>query len=767
MLGDSCVLLHIGEPSSSVYTELYAIIRADELAEMRIKFRSLQPTSNDYFSYQQNVGLAKDSLWALIVPASSGRNRCLLQGTELPIIADLKNSLEMAGIKSPVRVLRDFLKTYPDHLDARLHLLTALREISVERTTNALELDVKVARDEVASLFSNSIFVDTGLLDDKKLSPERDVAIWEPYAQELQSLFASEDWSLVPFLTFPLEQYPAEVCSPIMIQTYRLILPKIEASLEEYPINPHLWLLYGWMASIARQNSATALLDRLTPPPDIQWPREDHWPPLYVTSLLIAEAREKGNWELIAEILIQHWPKYRTQVLLKRMFGADRPFRREVYKGLLDTVWQEYIEPLLESTIKANRVAEAESVLLDIATDKNLNDIIRMAADFALSIGRKDLQPKWLSLQIPEKDKPDIDDFEIRFSINSQSPYLAVINGEKPDIDHIEAMLSQDPLFDWGLRAYLLDTELSESIQQKENWPEGQKHWVLFYKNKICTHGIGLPTEEALINELGSLGLRSPVYVLRRFISEHPYHLAAKESLLEMLRYKVRKKTWELFESGSTAMLADKDDQAIFGDYALLYFQTFPIFVEGGRSRRNEDINSGWNGDFFIHSQLMKNLSISLMPRVEACIRRKPTSVFFWSIWSDMHDLSAGRQYRDLRETLVLSPMDDPLEVPSAIWRRIMMSKYEERSNWHGIIDIQEWRWEMLRESPSRLDEFSWQADISQLLEAYLRLDKSSEANELIRVWSQSPAWQDIRQNAVDLAKKCDKNTLAEQWGKL
>ena len=96
-----------------------------------------------------------------------------------------------------------------------------------------------------------------------------------------------------------------------------------------------------------------------------------------------------------------------------------------------------------------------------------------------------------------------------------------------------------------------------------------------------------------------------------------------------------------------------------------------------------------------------------------------------------------------------------------------MMSKYEERSNWHGIIDIQEWRWEMLRESPSRLDEFSWQADISQLLEAYLRLDKSSEANELIRVWSQSPAWQDIRQNAVDLAKKCDKNTLAEQWGKL
>jgi len=57
--------------------------------------------------------------------------------------------------------------------------------------------------------------------------------------------------------------------------------------------------------------------------------------------------------------------------------------------------------------------------------------------------------------------------------------------------------------------------------------------------------------------------------------------------------------------------------------------------------------------------------------------------------------------------------------------------------------------------------------DIQPLLEAYLRLDKNRQANELIQVCSQSTAWQQIKQSAVDLAKKCEKEVLAEQWEKM
>jgi len=112
----------------------------------------------------------------------------------------------------------------------------------------------------------------------------------------------------------------------------------------------------------------------------------------------------------------------------------------------------------------------------------------------------------------------------------------------------------------------------------------------------------------------------------------------------------------------------------------------------------------------------------------------------------------------------MLSPMSDPLNLLSG---DSVMKRFSARANWQKIIDVQEWRWEALRTSPERLSEYIWSNDMQYLLEAYLRLEKNREADELIRIWSQSPEWSQIKQSAVALAEKCGRTALAEQWRKL
>jgi hypothetical protein len=100
----------------------------------------------------------------------------------------------------------------------------------------------------------------------------------------------------------------------------------------------------------------------------------------------------------------------------------------------------------------------------------------------------------------------------------------------------------------------------------------------------------------------------------------------------------------------------------------------------------------------------------------------------------------------------------------------MLANLFVRRADWLFIIDLQKWRWE---EAIGDLDNFSrlskgiWSMEWKPLLEAYLRLGRDTEASEIVRVSSQSYEWEEIKQTAIGLAKKCGKDVLAEQWGKL
>jgi hypothetical protein len=217
-------------------------------------------------------------------------------------------------------------------------------------------------------------------------------------------------------------------------------------------------------------------------------------------------------------------------------------------------------------------------------------------------------------------------------------------------------------------------------------------------------------------------------------------------------------------------MLSDEDDQTIWGEYASLYRQTFQYFIEQGRPRLMW-AGGPWGSDFFMHSQIMKNLARSFLPSLEACLKRQPTDNFLWGAWATLFDLDENISIKGLVEILVLSPFDGPLDkLPPWDVRRTLLLRYHSKSNWQGIMDLLEWRWEAIlnysEHNPAKLGLQFWE-DTQFLLKAYLYLDKTRDANELVTIWSQSPDWQQIKHGPVIFAEQCGKSALAEQWGKL
>jgi hypothetical protein len=363
-----------------------------------------------------------------------------------------------------------------------------------------------------------------------------------------------------------------------------------------------------------------------------------------------------------------------------------------------------------------------------------------------------------------------MDYLNLELSSNTQiTTYLVLINEAESHRQQIETMISQGQIIDWRLSYFRLGHALSELLRRREGWPEREVHWALFHNSKIIAHGSGLPTEESLIQELELSRVQTPTNILRRFVSEHTAQFEAKAMLLDELKNIAEQKTEKKIGIGAgvdaARMLSEEDDQAIWDEYAVLYRQMLPTFLEQGRPRWTS--HNPYQSEFFIHSQIMKNLARPLLFQVEACLKRQPTDAFLWGVWISLSGLVEHRQFSDLKEILTLSPLDQPLNLPPSGSLEPLLKNYNKRSNWQGIIDVQEWRWEIMKNNSLMLHLFNWSYDMQHLLEAYLNLEKNSDANEFIRVWSLSRSWQEIKPNAIKLAEKCGNKALADQWRKL
>ncbi|MCL1894568.1 MAG: hypothetical protein FWG02_10140, partial [Holophagaceae bacterium] len=696
ILGSACTLLYVGDPNSRMQSELYELLSTEELAEMCINLRSVKADSKEFTDYVSSNGVLRDSLWALLVNEHNFKRQCLIQGVDLPKVDDISSALDRAGIKSPVRVMRDFLKKNPDHLDAREGFSSTLRGIAETRTKQVLNLGF--GNDEygmyqiVYRLVTTEIMVDTSRLDNKVLEPEQDIKIWGEYAQELQTLFNSGDWRLIDI--YPQHWEAVDVCSPTMVQLYRRHLPKVEAFLEAFPLNEHVWKLYGWMVSITKHGNTRALLERIIPPPDSTWPTAE------VLSLVLHEETSKENWSYIAETLLDRWSTDRFEVAyrFRVLTDANTSERfREMENSLRDVAWKDTVRPLLESLIKTKRTEDAEDIISEMVRNTSNNVILRMAGDLAQSLGRADLHSKWLELQIAEKTEPDDYDLGRHLPISQHAISVFILGVEEAIAQQIDPILKQGPLLDWRVIRRRLNPGVTKYLQLREGWPENEIHWVMFNGRKLLADGHGIPTEDVLILELESFRIPTLADSFRRFNRENPDRYDAKEMLLRELKRVSEQKVRMLFGAKAgdieTRDLTEAEDIDIWGEYATLYRQTLPFFLEQGRAG-DAKYAQAFSSELFIHSPTMKLLARRTMPQVEYCLQRQPINYFLWFAWVALSNLTENKRYLDFIEALLLSPqhaLDYPLPLQPI---SIMLNRLASRSDWHGIIAIQERRWE-------------------------------------------------------------------------
>ncbi|MCL1894463.1 MAG: hypothetical protein FWG02_09570, partial [Holophagaceae bacterium] len=420
---------------------------------------------------------------------------------------------------------------------------------------------------------------------------------------------------------------------------------------------------------------------------------------------------------------------------------------------------------------KTKRTEDAEDIISEMVRNTSNNVILRMAGDLAQSLGRSDLHSKWLELQITKKTEPDDYDVDSYLSLTPQSIRIYILSGEETLAQQIDPILKQGRLLEWGVTCHTFSPKVAKYLQLREGWPENEIHWAMFYGRKLLADGHGIPSEDVLILELESFRIPTMADFLRNFIHKNPERYDAKETLLKELKNISEQKTQTLF--GATAgdkeirNLTEAEDIDIWGEYAALYRQTLPYFLDQGRSG-DSSFKQAFSSELFLHSPTMKFLARQFMPQVEDCLQRQPGNIFLWFAWVALSNLIENKHYSDFFQTLVLSPHQRPDFVPPMYPIKILLKRYVSRSDWREVIAIQEMRWETIKQNDT-LGDSQWnQVDEMQtLLEAYLRLDKTKEANEFIEIWSQSEIWPMILPQAVELAKKCGKEALAEQWKKL
>jgi hypothetical protein len=326
---------------------------------------------------------------------------------------------------------------------------------------------------------------------------------------------------------------------------------------------------------------------------------------------------------------------------------------------------------------------------------------------------------------------------------------------------------------DWPLEMEDLNPRLSELLFTREGWPKDGAHWALMDTNRaMLAHGSGAPTAEDILQALELAGKEPPVKRLRRFVSEHPRHVEAKESLLGELGRMARRRTMDMNDSRRSPgekpsmenTLTEEEDWAIWGEYATLYGQVLPLLMECAQPYGPGAVVSYLS---IRSSKALNGVAHALLPQVEAHMRRRPMDGYLWDKWILLSDAGGQSRFKGLKSSTTLSPLDDPLDFPPEGPRLVLSIRYMIKGNWQEMVDLHEWRWEAVKGGIAS-GAMGETVDTSGhfLLNAYLNLGKDHEAEAIVEILRQTPAWGWLQDQAVGLAKQLGKDALAERWAK-
>jgi len=360
-------LLVFEDESKPIMPSVRKLLQEDGIADLDLVPRTLPKGSELAVALQRRFAIDPNTRWAVL----NSKEQCLVSGRTIPKANDFAQALAAKGVQSPIRVLREFLKTHPDHLDARLELLSLQQKSAERRTRAALGLELEDQPDNsimialqgaVAEILDNS--KPESIPADKILDTALDLQIWGAYAESLDRMMTGDDW-IACGLNFKNNGMLLEVCSPLLKVLYKRKIGQVEAALERAPVSNNIWSVWIRMADVIGNRSIQAVVDSLTQQPGgafSSWPKS-------VKKKLIDEARDNGSWNYVADCL---WGEYENSPRQSSYFnmGSDGPNSsqdNEVIKYVYDSIWTDEWDtlfgPLLEALVRMNDLGRADAII--------------------------------------------------------------------------------------------------------------------------------------------------------------------------------------------------------------------------------------------------------------------------------------------------------------------------------------------------------------------------------------------------------------------
>jgi hypothetical protein len=379
------------------------LLQEEELAELRLSIRTIRDNSRqtELIEYlRKRYSWGDGPRWAFIAPDE----RCLAHGAVMPGAKVLADQLADAGIESPVRRIRAFVRQYPENLDGRLALLNILRSIANERTRGAIgaELAQRQNGGRQAFMGGRRIFRVAEMADAEEVSvqlpAEDDLRIWARWADEFDQLMGSGQWLESDF-AFEYGDDALDRHSTIVRNIYKKRIGLVEDALRRWPGSDRFWGIWLHMSIVLGDMSAKRLVSNLAPLPGTP---TGAWPPYEAKVVLIQEARRNGDWRDLRDMLWESWLDM-SQTISRLQSAVQRAMRasgrnaemRAPMSQMFESQWRQLLDPLIESLLMTNDISGAESVLGHLKEAAGWDEVYDLAATIAMRCQMPQVAERW------------------------------------------------------------------------------------------------------------------------------------------------------------------------------------------------------------------------------------------------------------------------------------------------------------------------------------------------------------------------------------
>jgi hypothetical protein len=388
--GHQATLVVLAPPGDPLPKKLSNVLLDQALADCEIQFESLHDPwnrSRDMDLFRNQVG---PKGWALL----AGTGAILASGIAPPGAEALLKALDTPETRPPLVLLRAFLQSHPENLEAREAFMTRLRARACARTRLRLGITGQTLNDDLAEghykvvTFLGTEMPDAAPFRNKPLGAEDDVKIWAAYAQELDKAFRQSTWESMNLGWNAVNALPFEACSSTMRTLFRIHRPKVQAALERQPDAKGLWLLWLDMSLCIDGNFNARFLDSLTaPPPEARVA----WPPEPALTPLVANAKKRHDWSGIRDLLVGYRSDFLKRTSTRRqILKADPTFLLG-----MPIDWDGRMGPLVEALIQLGEDPAVQELVEAFQGSPETSALVPRAASLARACGRLDLANRW------------------------------------------------------------------------------------------------------------------------------------------------------------------------------------------------------------------------------------------------------------------------------------------------------------------------------------------------------------------------------------